>query len=45
MVFSAIEMSPEVRFDIMEVSDCPWQNSFNEEVQEECRLEGDMDLS
>lgn len=43
MVSSAVETSPETEFDVMEVSNYLGKSSFSEEVDEESRLEGDID--
>lgn len=43
MASGAVETSPEMGFDTMEVSIYLSKNSFNEKVEEEYRQKGDTD--
>lgn len=43
MAFSAVETSPEMGFDTMEVSIYLSKNGLNEKVEEEYRQKGDGD--
>lgn len=43
MVLSVVEIFFEIEFDVMEVFNYLGKSSFSEEVDEEFRLEGDID--